>query len=94
MMSEGGGSSPCDGTPEIQARHACQGEDGSGCAKHVGTAVCRCGLLRDVSGVGPGVLDGGAPWPVPASRPCAPNDSLCRKQASKPIHGLVAQALS
>ena len=24
-----------------------------------------CALLRDVSGVGPGVLDGGAPWPPP-----------------------------
>ena len=26
-----------------------------------------CALLRDVSGVGPGVLDGGAPWPTPPS---------------------------
>ena len=46
-MSEGGGSSSCDGTPDIQARRACQGGDGSGRAKPIGTVVCQCGLLRE-----------------------------------------------
>ena len=44
---------------------ACQGGDGSRWAKPICAAVCRCGQLRDVSGVGLGVLDGGAPWPNP-----------------------------
>ena len=53
LMSEGGGSSSCDGTPD-QARRACQGGDGSGRAKPIGTAGCQCGLLRECRVCGAG----------------------------------------